>query len=510
MSNFTTQRFLIGLAIFNVAFHLVFYYTLEYHRDELLYFSLGQHPAVGYASVPPLIGWISGVVAAIFGYTEFAVRLVPALLGGAIVLLTAGIARELQGKSYAQVLAGVAVIFTPFAMRTFYLYQPVCFDVTFWTLLLYLILRYLNTGKGQYLIVLGVVSGVAMLNKYLVALLILILLLTLLLSSHRTAFRRKEMYQGLLAAFLIFLPNLIWQLVHGLPVIHHMQELNSTQLVHVAYGDFLSSQLLMPFAATLLTVPGLCYLLMHPQAKKYRLLGWTAVLVIVVLMLLRGKSYYTMGIFPMLIAAGAVFYENLIRITLLRWALPLLLLLLTLPLLPMGIPVYGPNGLVAYFNMLESEYGVDVGRRFEDGTIHSLPQDYADMIGWEELTAITRQAYAAIPPSEKGAIYCENYGQAGAISIIGKQYGLPQPMSFSDSFWYWVPDSLPPDVTHLIYINDEMGEDVKAAFGQIKIVGKVSNIHAREHGTTVYLCSSPRESVNTLWQQALEHVRSSP
>ena len=227
-------------------------------------------------------------------------------------------------------------------------------------------------------------------------------------------------------------------------------------------------------------------------------------------MLLHGKSYYTQGIFPMLIAAGAVFYEKLIPINLVRWMLPLFIIVPTYFILPIGIPIFGPTGLVKYFNTLETEYGVDVGRRFEDGSVHSLPQDYADMIGWEELTAITQQAYAAIPPSEKGVIYCENYGQAGAIFMIGKKYGLPEPMSFSDSFQYWVPDSIPSNVTHLIYINDEMGDDVKESFGQIKIIGKVSNIHAREHGTTVYLCSSPRSSVNALWQQALEFVRNNP
>ena len=276
MNSLTKQRILIGLAIFNVGFHLLFYSKLEYHRDELLYFSHGQHLAFGYASVPPLTGWISGLVSSILGFSEFAVRLVPAMLGGVLVLLTAGIARELQGKSYAQILAAIAVIFTPFSLRTFYLYQPVCFNVTFWTLLLFLTLRYLNTHDGKWLVGLGIAAGFAMLNKYLVALLILSLLLSLLLSPYRTVFQKKPMYVGLLVAFLIFLPNLIWQLVKGLPVINHMQELSDTQLVHVAYGEFLAEQLLMPFAASLLTVPGLIYLFVHPQARKYRLLGWAA------------------------------------------------------------------------------------------------------------------------------------------------------------------------------------------------------------------------------------------
>ena len=70
--------------------------------------------------------------------------------------------------------------------------------------------------------------------------------------------------------------------------------------------------------------------------------------------------------------------------------------------------------------MLEDKYGIDVGRRFEDGSIHSLPQDYADMLGWEELTYITNKAYQMIGDKKASFIYCENYGQAGAITIIGK------------------------------------------------------------------------------------------
>jgi len=501
-----TAWLIIGLACFNVGLHLVFHNTLGYHRDELLYFTLGQHPALGYASVPPLIGWIATFVATSLGYSLFAVRLVPALFSGVMVILTTLITRELGGKNYAQVLAAIALICTPFSLRTFYLFQPVFLDLTFWTLLLYLTLRYINTVDGKYLIGMGAASGLAMLNKYLVGLLILILLLTLLLSQHRTAFHKKEMYQGLLVALIIFLPNLLWQLTTGLPVINHIQELNDTQLVNVSYGNFLTEQLLIPLAATILTIPGLLFLLAHPRTERYRMLGFTATLVVLSLLLLRGKSYYTIGIFPLLIAAGAVFYEMFLPRSPLRWVLPSLIILITLPTLPIGIPVYGPKKLVAYFDTLEKEYGIDVGRRFEDGSIHSLPQDYADMLGWPSIATLTAQAYQEIPKSEKALIFCENYGQAGAICIIGRKYGLPQPVSFSDNFRYWIPDTIPDEVNYLIYVNDALGADIESAFSQVRIIGAVSDPHAREYGTTVYLCANPREPLNTLWQQAVDRV----
>ena len=154
--------------------------------------------------------------------------------------------------------------------------------------------------------------------------------------------------------------------------------------------------------------------------------------------------------------------------------------------------------------MLATDYGIDVGRRFEDGSIHSLPQDYADMLGWEELTNITAGAYQKIEDKKTVLIYGENYGQAAAITIIGNKYGLPDAISFSESFQYWIPKKFDPDIKSLIYINSKPGEDVKALFSRITIVGSITNRDAREYGTTVYLCQDPTESFNKFWEDRLK------
>jgi hypothetical protein len=185
-----------------------------------------------------------------------------------------------------------------------------------------------------------------------------------------------------------------------------------------------------------------------------------------------------------------------------RVALVTFLILITIPIIPYGIPVAGPAGLVSYFDHLEKNYGLNIGRQFEDGSIHTLPQDYADQIGWEELTKITADAYKKLDKS-KTIIYCENYGQAGAIATIGKKYDLPEPISFSESFIYWVPLEFPFEMTHLIYINDELGEDVQQLFDKISIAGKITNKDAREYGTTVYLLEEPNNNFNIFWKERL-------
>jgi hypothetical protein len=175
-------------------------------------------------------------------------------------------------------------------------------------------------------------------------------------------------------------------------------------------------------------------------------------------------------------------------------------------MLPIGLPVFKPAGLVAYFKNLELKYGIVIGRRFEDGSIHSLPQDYADMIGWEELASITNKAYQMIGDKKASFIYCENYGQAGAVTIIGKKYGLPEAVCFNESFKYWIPTKFNPDITSLIYINGKLGKDVQMLFNKSTLIGKISDPDAREFGTSVYLCEDPKVSFNEFWTNRLKDL----
>jgi hypothetical protein len=216
-------------------------------------------------------------------------------------------------------------------------------------------------------------------------------------------------------------------------------------------------------------------------------------------MLMHGKSYYTQGIFPFLIAAGAVSFGNLLKRGWSKALILIVMLAITLPIVPIGIPVYKTEKLVEYFKYIGTNYGMEFVCRFEDNSIHSLPQDYADMLGWEELTAVTDKAWQMIPDRKAAFIYGENYGQAGAITVIGKKYGLPEAVCFNESFRYWFPERFDPDITSMVYINDELGEDVRREFREITKIGSITNPDAREYGTSVYLCRDPLESFNVFW-----------
>jgi len=501
-----TDPVIIILALINVFLHLIVVKNLEYHRDELLYFSLGQHPAFGYNSVPPLIGWVACFMQNVFGYSVFAVRLFPALLSGVMVFLASLMARELGGSRFAGFLSGIGLTVSIFFMRSFSLFHPVHIEIFLWTLCIYMIIKYINTQNDKFLIYFGIVAGVALLNKYLSMLLFIGFIVVIPFTLYRYVFRKRMFWIGIASGFLLFLPNLIWQASKGFPVFHHLSELYGTQLVHMDIPTYLSEQILSPFAGSILTIAGLIFLLTDKNASKFRFLGFVALFVIVALLILKGKSYYTLGVFPLLIISGAVSYDLWIKRFWIKMAIPVFLILITLPVVPIGLPVFREEGLKKYFNILDKKYGMDVGRRFEDGSIHSLPQDYADMLGWEELTSLANKAWQMIEDKKSALIYGENYGQAGAITIIGKKYGLPEAISFNESFQYWIPKQFDPDIKSLVYINDEEpGEDVKTLFRKISLIGSISNPDAREFGTAVYLCEDPFMSFNKFWTERLKY-----
>ncbi len=494
---------LLIISLISVIFQLSFYNLFEFHRDELLYFSLGQHLALGYHSVPPFIGFLAFVSAKLFGYTLFAAKFFPALAGGILIYLSGIIAKELKGGLYAQILTAISLLVSLLFIRAFGLFQPVVFDILFWTLAIYLFILYLNSNQPKYILLFGVAIGIGFLNKYNILFLVISLFIAIIFTQHRKIYTLKHLYIAALVGFAIVLPNIIWQITNGFPVISHMTELRDSQLVNMSPATFLSEQLLMLIPSTIIAIPAIFFLLISKHMKDYRVLGYYAVTVLAIFLLLDGKTYYTAGIYPMLIASGAVVFERILKKIYSRIILIAILLVLGYINLPMGKPIYKPEKLVVYFDKVEKLTGNNAIRRDEDNNYNKLPQDYSDMLGWEELTSITNKAWQLVQNKNSAFIYAENYGQAGAICVIGKKYQLPNALSFSDNFRFWLPKNFPTEVTEFIYINDELGEDVRELFMDIQEVGKINNPLAREYGTTVYLCRNPKRSFNKFWEELI-------
>lgn len=493
---------ILSIAAAKLILHLIFIQNYGFHRDELLYVALGQHPAFGYWSNPPLLGWISAFVQNTLGGELWSLRLVPALVMCTVVVLTGLMAREMRGGFYAQFLAAFIAFFSPAFLRTGHMFMPVSIDIAFWTLYCWLLLKYLNTENLRYILYFGLAFGFGLLNKYSVGFFLVPLIVVLLFTRHRSVLWHRQTGLAVLLGLLVFLPNLIWQISNDFPVVTHMTELKRTQLVNINIGNFLKDQLLMNAPSVLIWLAGIFYLLFHKSARPYRMVGALFLAVLVLFIALKGKSYYTLGMYPVIMAAGAVFAERLIPWIWLRILLPLLVAGPAIPLLPVSLPVLPIEKTQAYFKWVAEDLGLDGIVRWEDGRMYSLPQDYADMLGWKEIADLAKKAYELAPEKDKVLLYAESYGQAGAVAHFYPD--LPGPVSFSDTYRLWAPRKI--DAHTLIYINDEMGPDVAEFFGKVTRIGVVDNPISRQHGDMVFLCEEPRGSFPQAWASRVAEV----
>ncbi len=497
MKKLTWLHLLAAFIAAKLLLHLYLNGTWSFHRDELLYLALGRHLDWGYASVPPNIGFWGWLTGEVLGGSVEVVRLVSTLFGTATVVLTALMAREMlprenSGK-YAVTLIGIAGLVCGAYLRPCMLFMPVVFDIFYWTLLSWLFLKYINTENQRWLLWFGAATGLGLLNKYSVLIFLFAMLPGLLFTKHRRIFTQKNLYLATGLALLIFLPNLLWQAAHQFPVFRHMTDLAATQFVHVSLGSFFADQLRFFMPALPVWLAGLYFLLFHKNGAPWRMFGWMYLMVLAVLLFFSAKSYYSLGAYPVLIAAGAAYIEQATtdRRLWLRIALPVFMIGFGVMVMPAALPVLPPEQEARFVQKMAKLPGLEGILRWEDGNYYDLPQDFADMIGWEEIAEAVGGTWQKLPEKSTAAIYAENYGQAGAIEHFGKKYDLPLVFSFSDTYRYWLPDSLPPDFKTLLYVNDELGDDMPGFFEHIEKVWELDMPLSRQHGDQLYLCQNP-------------------
>ncbi len=455
----------------------------ELQRDELLYYQQGLHFDLGYLENPPFLSYLVRI-SSWFGGSEAWIKLWPCLFGAGTVVLTCLIAAELGGKLFAQFLAGFGII-TGAYLRVHFLFQPNFLDIFFWTLAVYFIIRYVHQKHTKFLYWFCISLALGFWSKYSIVFITVSLMAALLISRHRKIFKEKKLYLAGLISLLIILPNVWWQYSHNWPLIHHMKELQDTQLQYLDPVDFIKDQLLMLLPVIIIWVGGLCWLFKQPL---WRWLAYTYVMVIILLLAGSGKSYYALGAYPMLLAAGGVAWEQWIHKKMWkRYALGGLILAVTLLFIPIMLPVWKPEKLARFYQ--QSSIAKTGALQWEDGKDHPLPQDFADMLGWRELAEKAEIFYHSLPDTTRSntIIYCRNYGQAGALKYYGKE-GWFKALTISDngSFILWVPGRL--TMKHLVFIGRRMpGSDDKVFqhFARATVIDSVTNPFSRQYGDKI-------------------------
>lgn len=411
-----------------------------YFRDELYYLALSHHLDWGFVDLAPLSPLILRLVRAVLGDSLHAIRFLPGLAQGAEIILTGLIVRELGGKRFAVLLSSLSVLFCPVILANANRYSMNPFEPLFWMGAVYFLLRAINRHRPECLAWAGVLIGMGVENKHSTAFFLISLTVALILTPERRFFRSKWLWIAAGIIVLLCLPNLIWQYQHAFPTWVDLTNVKKTHKnVELPPLPFLGQQIMMLLPpSTLLWIAGLGYFLFHRDGKKYRMLGATYAVFLAVMMALHAKDYYLAPIYPMLFAAGGVFWEKLAASRPgLRWvriALPATLAVSGIVAFPIVMPVLPPARFAPYVSALGIEQ-----QRTETGMKSILPQYFADQFGWEEMVAQVAQVYNALPPDEraKTAILGGNYGSAGAIDFFGSRYGLPKSISAHQNYYYW-------------------------------------------------------------------------
>jgi 4-amino-4-deoxy-L-arabinose transferase-like glycosyltransferase len=455
-----------------------------FHGDEMYYVVAGQHLAFGYVDQPPLTPLLSAASVAILGVSPTAVRLLPALEMGLIVVLIALIARDLGGSRRAQVLAAITAAVSGY-LGAGHLDTTTDPDLLAWAVILWLLVKLLAGGDRRLWLAVGVVAGIGLENKDTLLFLGAGLAVGLVITRRWDIVRSPWAWAAIGIALLLWAPNLVWQAANGWP------QLTMAQAISGYAGDNRSQfiPLLWLFPGPLLfpvSAAGLVWMLRAKDAAPWRAIGIAALVALVMVYVTGGKAYYVLGSMAIFIAAGANVTDRWLARCHLRPKLGgfavaaalsgALIALLTLPVLPVAT--------------------------FAKSTLPAAFPDTANQIGWPQFVATVEGVVASLPADERAhaVILTNDYSEASPLILLGT--GLPPVYSGHNAYWAWGPP--PPDRTVVIHVGDWRPADYGQFFTGCQVVATIDNglgVENGEQGEAVTVCTGLRASWTTMWPE---------
>jgi hypothetical protein len=400
-----------------------------FHVDELYFLACSEHLSWGFIDQPPLIAVIGRIARTLFGESLLGIRLLPSLSAGLLVWFAARIAREFGGGRFAQIATALAVAVTPAYLIVHSSLLIVAFDPLVWSACIYFMVRAVGMDSTRDWLLAGVVAGLGLELKYTIGLLLLALLVGLLATPARRALASWKPWAAFAITLLIAAPNFLWQATHHFPFFvwqHYIRTHPGVQSFNTSL-DFLVDQIVLVLPALLFVGGAAWFFSGSKEGRDFRYLG-VALLAVLLVCSRMGKPHYALPLYATVFAAGATVLEGLTsregmrgrRAAIIAWTVALGALMA-----PCFLPILPPEKFVAYQSALPLPLPV----RSEDYEFQQqMPQQFAWEFGWSEMVAATAEMYNSLSSEEKkkAGIVTASYGQAGAIDLLGKKYGLPK------------------------------------------------------------------------------------
>jgi hypothetical protein len=501
-------QIVLGIAV--VAFLVQFLTATRYgiFRDELYYLDCARHLAWGYVDQPPLIALLAWLERHIGGDSLYSIRFLPTLAGAITVWLAGRFARILGADAFGQSLAALAVLASPGFLTMFHILTMNAFEPLFWTAAAYLVIRIIQTGNQKLWLWFGLLSGAGILNKWSMLFFGAGVAIGLVLTRERRTLAHRWIWLGFAIAMVIWLPNVLWNIHHHWPFLELMANVRSSgrDVIRGPVPFLIDQAFSMNILAAPLWIAGALWFFFGRgqnaggERGRYRVLGWTSLLLFVFFIAAHGKNYYLFPVYPMLFAGGGAAFSH-VAPGIARACRPVYAAVIFLAgcfFLPFALPVLSPAGFIHYQQAVHL-----APSQFEHENNGPLNQQiFADMFGWDDMVREIARAYWALPPEAraKTGIACSNFGEAGAVDFFGPKYGLPNAISGHQTYWFWGPGNYTGE--SLLIVGDSEGR-ARQLCENFDLAGHVSNEYSREdEHFGLYWCHPLGESLQQLWPQA--------
>jgi hypothetical protein len=497
--NKQTKITILFFCILKLALHLIADSHSGFQSDEFLYIESGRHLAFGYMESPSLIGLLAFTQNLLHSHSVFVYHIFPHIAMLLIVIYVAKITVELGGKNIAVFITLFCLLIAPGFEGSQQPFEPVAFSQLFWVVCFYQLTRFIKHGSRKYLWYLTLFTALFFLTKYDALFFAFGLLSLLLFRKTRVALVNCKYWQCLILAFLILLPNIIWQYVNNWPALQMFHRLYKTQLddlasIHVLRDLFLSVNPI----AFIRMLPALVFMFVNKSNKSvYLPLAYSILLSVIFLTYSKGKAYYFFPIVLTILPFSGIFWEGRL-LSKRKWLLnPLILILLIgAVLIPFGMPVFSFShylNSVFKYTPKEKKNGKDV-----------LPmQEYTAKERWKTMMQQLQSVYDSLPEDEKKncLIWGKHYSQAGAVELFKDEYRLPNAFSYHGSFYSWAPTGKMPETVIAFCYNDAGDDFFDPFFEEVIPVRKIYSDYASSEGwvvQTIFICHKPKQSFDKM------------
>jgi hypothetical protein len=480
---------LVGIAVIIAVAHMLTNGRYGFHRDELQVLSDARHLDWGFVPYPPFTPFVERIGLSLFGLSLVGLRLFSVIAQAILVVVAGLMARELGGRRRAQVTAALAVALSTLPLFEGTEFQYTTFDNLWWVLIAYFVIRLLKTENPRWWLAIGTTIGLGFQTKYTMGFFLCGVFGGVLLTPARRYLASGWFWGGMALGFLICSPNLLWQVRHGFISLYFLQHIHARDVSQGRADGFWRDQfwICTNLVAAPLWIAGVIGYL---RDRRYRMLAWMYLIPLALYVVGKGRGYYLGGAYPMLMAMGAVVCANWVE---------------SLSKLPRRtVEAVFFTALVAWGLLMSATIlPVASGGRLMKFALENNG-DLREEIGWDEMVQTVAGIRDSLPPEQREnvGVMVRNYGEQGAIEILGPAYHLPPPISGINSAWLRGYPATPP--TTLIVLGTSR-EDAERMYTSCRLAGHngnslgVKNEESQDH-PDIFVCGAPRQPWPEFWK----------